>query len=79
MKYSLLMASTLLGSLVAGTAQAREVTADVTPPAATHVATDNRSSNYVHWDHWNGVPSYLMRSNGTLDNDLLPTNPDAQG
>ena len=28
---------------------------------------------------WNGVPSYLLRQDGTLINGLLPTNPDEQG
>jgi hypothetical protein len=28
---------------------------------------------------WDGVPSYLLRKDGTLINGLRPTSPDAQG
>ena len=28
---------------------------------------------------WDGVPSYLLRKDGTLINGLRPTNPDEQG
>jgi hypothetical protein len=75
MKRSLVI-SILIGTLIAGAAQAREVAANSTVPAATPAALHHTLKGYVSSD---GVPSYLMRKNGTLINGLLPTNPDAQG
>ena len=76
MKRSFLMAFILVGTLLAGAAQAREVAASAAGPVVAHAPTHHTLKGYVRSD---GVPSYLIRKDGTLINGLLPTNPDAQG